>query len=101
MWLPSARWRGSSSAITRWLRPATARARVRCSSEAWPRRSLKDYGRAPGPKYLRGAKTCSAVMSRLFKHLQAQLATSIEVTKVLVGGGRADVVVVSRTVPAS
>jgi hypothetical protein len=61
----------------------------------------EDYGQAPGPGYLRGGKTCAAVMSRLFRHLHAQLAASAQVTKVLVGVGRADVVLGSKTIPAS
>jgi hypothetical protein len=35
----------------------------------------EDYGQAPGPHYLRGGKTCRAVMSRLFTHFHRLLVT--------------------------
>jgi hypothetical protein len=33
----------------------------------------EDYGQAPGPTYLRGAKTCSALMSGVFEHFHKRL----------------------------
>jgi hypothetical protein len=43
----------------------------------------EDYGRAPGPTYLRGGKSCPAVMSLLFKHSHQQLATYLATLKVV------------------
>jgi hypothetical protein len=60
----------------------------------------EDYGRAPGPTYLRGGKTCSAVMSLLFKHAHGQLAGAVEVTGVRVEGDRAIALLGSGTMPA-
>jgi hypothetical protein len=48
------------------------------------------YGRAPGPRYLQGAATCQAVLSRVFEHFHAQLAVPPRVTAVRVDGDRAD-----------
>jgi hypothetical protein len=45
----------------------------------------EDYGRAPGPPYLRGSKTCDAVMSRLFAYLHRQMVVdnaTLQVTRV-------------------
>jgi hypothetical protein len=61
----------------------------------------EDYGRAPGPSYLRGGKTCAAVMSLLFKHDHIELVGAIKVTGVLVNGNRAYVLLGSATMHAS
>ena len=42
----------------------------------------EDYGQSPGPSYLRGGKTCSAVMALLFKHFRDQLAAELPLLKV-------------------
>lgn len=45
----------------------------------------EDYGEQPGPRYLRGGKTCAAVVTLLFEHLKSQLAVEVpllEVTRV-------------------
>ncbi len=42
----------------------------------------EDYGQAPGPRYLRGGKTCSAVMSRLFTYLHRRMASEAATLKV-------------------
>jgi hypothetical protein len=60
-----------------------------------------DYGRGSGPAYLRGATTCPALLALLFKHEHAQLNTALLVTGVRVSGGRAQVLLGSRTAPAS
>jgi hypothetical protein len=49
----------------------------------------EDYGQAPGPSYLRGAKTCPAVMALVLKHARGRLTSSFEVTGVRVNGNRA------------
>jgi hypothetical protein len=59
----------------------------------------EDYGQA-GPIYLRGAKTCRAVMSLLFKHFYSQLRAQVDVTGVRVEGRVARVLLGSRTMPA-
>jgi hypothetical protein len=61
----------------------------------------EDYGQEPGPAYLRGAKTCAAVMSLLFTHEHRQLTAALEVTVVRMGGGEALVLLGSKTVPSS
>jgi hypothetical protein len=61
----------------------------------------EDYGRAPGPAYLRGAKTCPAVMRLVFKHDHEQLAAAAEVTGVRVKGERTLVMLGSTMAPAS
>jgi hypothetical protein len=61
----------------------------------------EDYGQAPGPVYLRGGKTCQAVMSLLFRHFHSQLTGAIEVTGVRVKGNHALALLGSKTVPAS
>jgi hypothetical protein len=61
----------------------------------------EDFGRVPGPLYLRGAKTCPAVMSRIFKHEDARLATPLVVTGVRVRADEAYVLLGSKTEPAS
>jgi hypothetical protein len=47
------------------------------------------YGRAPGPRYLSGADTCQAVLSRVFEHFHTQLQERPTVTLVRVSGDRA------------
>jgi hypothetical protein len=61
----------------------------------------EDYGQAPGPGYLRGAKTCPAVMTLLFKYFHSQLGGAVEVTGVRVKGDQAFVLLGSTTRPAS
>lgn len=60
----------------------------------------EDYGRPPGPPYLRGS-TCPAVMSLYFKHSHGSPSAAIEVTGVRVEGPHAFVLLGSRTMPAS
>jgi hypothetical protein len=61
----------------------------------------EDYGGGPGPAYLRGAKTCAAVLSLVFKRAHRQLQSTIEVTGVRVNGGHALALLGSATMPAS
>ena len=61
----------------------------------------EDYGSRNGPLFLRGAKTCSAVMARLFKQDHRLMASPLVVTSVRVGGGKALVLLGSKTAPAS
>jgi hypothetical protein len=58
-----------------------------------------DYGRPPGPAYLRGG-TCQAVLGLLFEHSRNLLKGSIEVTAVRVSGAQALVLFGSQTQPA-
>jgi hypothetical protein len=60
----------------------------------------EDYGQA-GPAYLRGGKTCQAVMSMLFKHSHEELAEAITVVDVRLSGERAQAILSSRSMPAS
>jgi hypothetical protein len=65
-------------------------------------RSLpEDYGRSSGPAYLRGARTCQAIASKLFARMHEQLAEAITIVEVRVKGSSAQVVLSSRKMPAS
>jgi hypothetical protein len=61
----------------------------------------EDYGSGAGPAYLRGGKTCEAVMSRLFEHSHAKLTGAIDVTGVRVKEGSAYALIGSTKLPAS
>lgn len=65
-------------------------------------RSLpEDLGRSPGPTYLRG-KTCSAVMSKVFKQDHQQLAAyaaGLEITGVRIDGNRGIAVLGFKALP--
>jgi hypothetical protein len=50
----------------------------------------EDYGRAPGPSYLRGGTTCPAILSLLFAHIHSQLVATINVTQVRISGSLAE-----------
>lgn len=58
------------------------------------------YGRAPGPLYLNGAKTCQAVLTRVFEHFHAQLSMRPTVTLVHVSGNRARALLAWKALPA-
>jgi hypothetical protein len=60
-----------------------------------------DYGRAPGPSYLRGGKTCPAVMALLFMHSRRELSGPATVTGVLVNRDQAYALLGSSTMSAS
>lgn len=60
----------------------------------------EQYGQPPGPLWLRGANTCQAVLSRVFKHFHNQLTVPVVVTGVRVDGDHADALVGFRTLPA-
>lgn len=59
------------------------------------------YGQEPGPVYLRGLKTCPAVVSLMLQHARGELASEIEVTGVRVRGKRGYVLFGSADKPAS
>jgi hypothetical protein len=61
----------------------------------------EDYGRGAGPDYLRGAKTCAAVMSRFFKHYHSQLTGSFKLTGLRISGDQGFAQLGSKTMPAS
>jgi hypothetical protein len=61
----------------------------------------EDYGQAPGPAYLRGARTCQAVMSLVFKYRRSLVSGSIRVTAVRVESDKALALLGSKTMPAS
>jgi hypothetical protein len=42
----------------------------------------EDYGQVPSLSYLHGAKTCAALMSRVFDHFHSQLAAQVPVLRV-------------------
>ena len=60
----------------------------------------EDYGRPPGPLYLKGADSCPQLMSRVFAHFHAQLASPPRITAVRVSGERADALLGWKTLPA-
>lgn len=49
----------------------------------------EDYGRPPGPLYLKGVDSCPALMTRVFKHFHSQLQAAPTITAVRVNGNRA------------
>jgi hypothetical protein len=61
---------------------------------------VEDYGRSPGPAYLRG-NTCPVVMSRLFAYERARYLAAVKVVDVRVEGNQALVLIGSKAVPAS
>ncbi len=77
--------------VTRYYRAGAAADGATACSLIVPRvaRSVpEDYGRAPGPRYLRGGKTCPAVMSRMFTHLSKRMKAewaTLKVTRVRLG----------------
>lgn len=60
----------------------------------------ENYGRAPGPAYLRGAHSCGAVLFRLFRREHARYAGPFTVTAVRVRGDEAFAFLGSSTTPA-
>jgi hypothetical protein len=65
------------------------------------RSAPEDYGQAPGPSFLRGGKTCPAIIVLLSKHFHARLADAVEVTSVHVNRHSAVALLHSATLPAS
>jgi hypothetical protein len=61
----------------------------------------RDYGSGAGPTYLRGGKTCAAVMARLFEHSHAELVVPAKLLSIRAKGAVAQVVLGSRVLPAS
>jgi hypothetical protein len=61
----------------------------------------EDYGSGAGPAYLRGGKTCAAVLTRLFAHDRAELTPAPKPLSVRVKGAAAEAVLASRAMPAS
>jgi len=59
------------------------------------------YGGGSGPSYLRGGRTCQAVMSALFKHVHDKLTGHLQVTAVRISGKQAEALLGSTTMPAS
>ncbi len=62
---------------------------------------VEDYANAPGPSYLRGANSCQAVLSRVFKREHAQVTHAFVVTGVLIEGNSAVALMGSTEMPAS
>lgn len=93
-----------SGIVKRYYAAATAgEGAVACSLllPAIARSVPEDYGQSPGPSYLRGGKTCPAVMSMLFEHFHQELAEAPEIVDVRVKHANAQVVLASRTMRAS
>lgn len=61
----------------------------------------ESYAGPLAPGYMRGAKTCAAVLSLLFEHDRAQLAGATTLFAVRVEDDSAKVIFSSRTIPAS
>jgi hypothetical protein len=61
----------------------------------------ENYAQTGALSYLRGGKTCQAVMSMLFGHLHRQLAEAVTVVEVRVEDHVAQVIFSSRAMPAS
>jgi hypothetical protein len=63
--------------------------------------AAEDYAGAGSPTYMRGAKTCPAVLERTFRQSHQELVAPIEVYAVRVAGSKARAVVSSKTLRAS
>lgn len=61
----------------------------------------EEYGTGLGGRYLRGARTCAAVMSRVLKHLHGPLSHVRRVTSVRVANGSVYILLGSTNWPAS
>jgi hypothetical protein len=61
----------------------------------------RDYGSGAGPSYLRGGKTCAAVLTKLFKHDAGELAEPPTLVSMRVKGAAGQVVLGSRILAAS
>lgn len=93
-----------ASIVKRYYAAATAgEGAVACSllPSGLARSVPEDYGQSSGPSYLRGGKTCPAVMSMLFEHFHTELAEAPEILDVRVERANAQVVLASRTMRAS
>lgn len=60
----------------------------------------EQYGQPPGPRWLRGANTCRAVLTRVSEYFHGELTAPVVVTGVRVSGSRADALVGFKTLPA-
>jgi hypothetical protein len=60
----------------------------------------EEYGEPPGPRYLRGARTCTAVLDIFFNRAHRQLTAPVTVAGVRVRGAFANALVGFRTLPA-
>lgn len=65
------------------------------------RTAAEAYGGRGGTSYLRGAKTCAAIVLKLFQYFREELAEAIRVVEVRVQGSRAQAVLASRKMRAS
>ncbi len=61
----------------------------------------KDYGGATGPAYTKGATTCAAATTRLFRHFHSQLTAATLITGVRLKGSEGLVLLGSTMEPAS
>jgi hypothetical protein len=59
----------------------------------------EDYGRGAGPAYSHG-RTCTVVMSKIFKHNHAQIPANVTVVAVRTDGHQARALIGSKTAPA-
>lgn len=60
-----------------------------------------EYGGGAGPAYLRGGKTCQAILSKVFARLHEHLTAGVDVFSVRVAGNEAQVVLSSSKLRAS
>jgi hypothetical protein len=97
--------RGEIAAVVKryYAAAATGNGTLGCSLMIRPlaNSAVEDYGRSGGPSYIKGAKTCAAVLERDFQHFQQELVAPIEVYAVRVSGPKARVVVTSKRLRAS
>jgi hypothetical protein len=82
---------------------SSQRAAAACSllTPGLARGLAQEYGGANGPVELRGAKTCEAVLTRLFRVAHKQLERPYDITSVRVQGGYAHALGGSTSAPAS
>jgi hypothetical protein len=91
-----------SAAVTRYYAMVAAGNGVAACAQVTQRLAQAapvDYGQL-GPAYLRGSKTCAAVIARLSKHFRGELSTPVAVTSVRISNGQTFALIGSRTMPA-
>jgi hypothetical protein len=101
---PAGERKSIADLVTRYYAAAaTADGATACSlfSPAFRRAVPEDYAGGAGPPYLRGYKTCAAVVSHIFAHERRRIGVKVRVLSVRIKGGVAQAVFGSPTAPAS
>jgi hypothetical protein len=102
---PDASERGAIAAVVRayYAAAAAENGTLGCSllTSSLAASAVEDYGSTGASAALRGAKTCAALLSALFRNSHQELAGPVEIFAVRASGAEAHVVLTSRTLRAS